>query len=138
LASCQSNFGKQQNGEGMQNFAWAFHYAGANNILSTQWNASDKASSAIIGNFYRNIKNGKTKQEALQLAKIAYLKNTDAIGIQPYFWANFQLFGNDSEITVAPNFFVRNWYLPILLLMLVFISLLALRKFYKSKKYAYH
>lgn len=138
LASCQSNFGKQQNGEGMQNFAWAFHYAGANNILSTQWNASDKASSAIIGNFYRNIKNGKTKQEALQLAKIAYLKNTDAIGIQPYFWANFQLFGNDSKITVAPNFFVRNWYLPILLLMLVFISLLALRKFYKSKKYAYH
>lgn len=133
LASCQSNFGKQQNGEGMQNFAWAFHYAGANNILSTQWNASDKASSAIIGSFYKNIKNGKSKQEALQLAKIAYLKNTDAIGIQPYFWANFQLFGNDSEITVAPIFLARSWCLPILFLLFVFISLLVLRKLYKRK-----
>lgn len=137
LASCQSNFGKQQNGEGKQNFAWAFYYAGAHNILSTQWSASDKAASAIICNFYSNLKNGMNKQDALQTAKIAYLKNADAIGIQPYFWANFQLIGNFSEITIAPTFFVKNWYLPILFCGFVLLSLLVFRSIYKRKRYAY-
>ena len=130
LASCQSNFGKQQNGEGVQNFAWAFHYAGARNILSTQWNASDKSTSAIISDFYKNLKNGKSKQEALQLAKINYLKNTDAMGAQPFFWANYSLFGDASIIHIAPKFLSIFWWMPIVFFSLIFIVILTYKKIY--------
>ena len=135
LAACQSNFGKQQYGEGMQNFAWAFNYAGAQNILSTQWDAADKTTSAIISNFYTNLYNGKPKLKALQLAKINYLNNTDAIGSQPFYWANFYFFGNDSSLQISPHFFIKHWYVPILLFLIITISILILRRIYFKKRY---
>ncbi len=130
LASCQSNFGKTQCGEGVQNFAWAFHYAGARNILSTQWNASDKSTSGIISNFYKNLNLGKSKEEALQLAKINYLNMTDAVGAQPFFWANFSLFVDETPIHIAPNFLSRFWWMPVVFLFLFFISILTYQKVY--------
>ncbi len=135
LASCQSNFGKHQNGEGIQNFAWAFHYAGARNILSTEWNASDKSTSAIISDFYRNLKNGKNKQEALQLAKINYLQNTDAIGAQPFFWSNFYLYGDETALTISPSFLVKFWWMPVFLLLLCYLAMVIIRKVYSKKQY---
>ena len=132
LASCQSNFGKQQNGEGIQNFAWAFQYAGAHHILSTQWNASDKSTSTIISEFYKNLKQGKSKQKALQLAKINYLKNADAIGAQPFFWANYSLFGDATSINMAPNFLSRFWWLPVVFLSLIFILILTYKIVYQK------
>jgi len=107
LAACQSNYGKSQNGEGMQNFAWAFQYAGAHNILSTQWNASDKSTANIISDFYKNLQDGKPKEDALRHAKIDYIENTDAIGAQPFFWANYSLITDDSEINISNGFFQR-------------------------------
>lgn len=135
LASCQSNFGKHQNGEGIQNFAWAFHYAGARNILSTEWNASDKSTSAIISDFYRNLKNGKNKQEALQLAKINYLQHTDAIGAQPFFWSNFYLYGDETALTISPSFLVKFWWMPVFLLLLCYLAMVIIRKVYSKKQY---
>ena len=135
LASCQSNFGKQQNGEGVQNFAWAFHYAGARNILSTEWNASDKSTSAIISHFYRHLKNGKNKLEALQLAKIDYLEHTDAIGAQPFFWSNFYLYGDETALNISPSFLVKFWWMPVLLLLLCYLAMALIRKTYRKKQY---
>lgn len=135
LASCQSNFGKHQNGEGLQNFAWAFHYAGARNILSTEWNASDKSTSAIISDFYRQLKNGKNKLEALQLAKINYLQHTDAIGAQPFFWSNFYLYGDETALTISPSFLVKFWWMPVLLLLLCYLAMAIIRKVYSKKQY---
>jgi len=107
LAACQSNYGKSQNGEGMQNFAWAFQYAGAHNILSTQWNASDKSTANIISSFYKNLQDGKPKEDALRHAKIDYIENTDAIGAQPFFWANYSLITDDSEINISGGLFQK-------------------------------
>lgn len=135
LAACFSNFGKTQNGEGQQNFAWAFQYAGVHNVLSTQWNASDKSTSNIICNFYKNLNNGKTKEEALRLAKIDYLKNTDAIGIQPFFWAHFNLFGDENQINISPNSLVKRWWIFILLLILCYLAVATYNKLYRKKKH---
>lgn len=128
LAACHSNFGKSQNGEGLQNFAWAFQYAGIHNVLSTQWNAFDKSTSTIICNFYSNLKNGKTKEEALRLAKIDYLKSTDAIGAQPFFWANFNLFADETDIKISHHFFNKFWFVPLLLLLLCYLAFLKIGK----------
>ena len=133
LAACQSNFGKQQNGEGIKNFAWAFHYAGARNILSTQWNASDKSTAAIISDFYRELKSGKTKERSLQLAKLNYMKSTDAIGAAPYFWSNFYLYGDETDISVAPDILVKFWWMPIILLLLCYLAFILFRNLFRVK-----
>jgi CHAT domain-containing protein/lipopolysaccharide biosynthesis regulator YciM len=135
LACCQSNFGKQQSGEGVQNFAWAFHYAGAHNILSTQWNAPDKSTSAIISDFYRNLHAGISKQEALRLAKMSYLEKADAIGKEPFFWANLNLYGDKSAIVIHPYFFVKFWWIPVLVLLLCYLAIVTYNKLYRKKKY---
>lgn len=124
LATCHSNFGQEQAGEGLLNFAWAFHYAGAHNILSTHWTASDRSTASIISDFYKNLREGKSKQEALQLAKIHYLEHTDAIGAQPFYWANYTLYGDESPVDVLPDFLARFWWTPLLFLLLCYIALL--------------
>lgn len=137
LAACQSNFGKQQNGEGMQNFAWAFQYAGAHNILSTQWNASDKSTSTIVSDFYKHLKRGKSKQSALQLAKMNYLDNADAIGTEPFYWANYCLFGDATPINIAPDFLSKFWWIPVLILLLCYLAIISYNKLYGNKQHDY-
>lgn len=128
MAACKSNFGASQTGEGNLNFAWAFHYAGAHNVLSTQWNASDKSTSTITSYFYKFLANGKSKEEALQLAKINYLKSTDAIGAQPFFWANYCLYADNTKINISHSLL---YYSCICLLIIMLISIVML-VFYKK------
>ncbi len=135
LAACQSNFGVQQSSEGLKNFAWAFHYAGARNILSTQWNASDKSTAIIIDNFYENLRNGQSKAEALRSAKLNYLKSADAIGIQPFYWSNFYLYGDDTDIALKTPFLVKFWWMPIFFLIMCYIGISFVRKHYVKKQY---
>ena len=120
LAACKSNFGKTNFGEGLLNFPWSFYFAGARNILTTKWNASDKTTDNIIAEFYTYLRKGKSKSEAIQKAKIKYLATTDAIGAQPFFWANFALNGDASSINIAPSFLEKFWWLPILFLLFMF------------------
>jgi CHAT domain-containing protein len=127
LAACYSNFGKTQNGEGMQNFVWAFQYAGAHNVLSTQWNASDKSTANIISQFYAELRKGKSKEEALRLSKINYLEQADAIGIQPFFWANYCLFADETDIKIKSHFITSYWWL-ICVATALFISIYYVRQ----------
>ncbi|MCB0511429.1 MAG: CHAT domain-containing protein, partial [Bacteroidetes bacterium] len=72
LNMCQGGFGRKNSGEGILNFAWAFQYAGAKNILVTRWNASDKVAKTMMTYFYENIKNKQSYEEAIRNAKLAY------------------------------------------------------------------
>lgn len=128
LAACQSNFGKVQKGEGLQNFTWAFQYAGIHHVLATLWNASDRSTSAICSSFYTFLKNGASKENALQLAKLSYLNHSDAIGAQPYYWANFYLSGDNSDIEISDCFLAKFWWLPVLLLLLCYLAFLKTSK----------
>ena len=78
----------------------AFHIAGAHHILSSLGDAPDRAGSKIISSFYKNIKDGYKEAEALRLAKIKYLKLADAIGAEPYFWANYTLYGDRTAVEI--------------------------------------
>lgn len=45
--------------------------------------------------FYSYLKEGKTKNEALQLAKLEYIKNSNEEVLKhPYYWAGFILSGD--------------------------------------------
>lgn len=133
IAACKSNFGKQQGGEGMQNFAWAFHYAGADNILSTQWNASDKSTGKVLSAFYKALFSGSAKSEALQSAKINYIRNADAIGSQPFYWANYTLYGNSHPIHLSSNFLSKFWWIPIIFFFVCYLALVSIQRFSKKR-----
>lgn len=94
ISACEGAFGKSNLGEGVLNFAWAFRYAGANNIIISHWKSSDKATLQMMKELYAYIKNNTSYVHSLRNAKLDYLKNSDAIGAEPYFWANYNIFSS--------------------------------------------
>jgi CHAT domain-containing protein len=98
LSSCSSGFGKMHKGEGMMSLARGFYYAGCPSVVMTLWQVSDKSSSELMTDFYKYLKRGKSKQEAMRLAKIDYLDSSDDLTSNPYFWSGFVVLGDSSPI----------------------------------------
>jgi CHAT domain-containing protein len=98
LSSCNSGTGKMQKGEGMMSLARGFIYAGCPSIIMTLWQVTDKSSSQLMTSFYKYLKRGKSKQEAMRLAKIDYLETADDLTSNPYFWSGFVVLGDNSPI----------------------------------------
>jgi CHAT domain-containing protein len=117
LSACDGSFGKQNKGEGVLNFAWAIHYAGANNVLISQWKAADKATQTLMQKFYERLSKNIPISDALQQTKLDYMKNADAIGREPYYWSNFIVYATMN--TYKFNF--RYLYFALSLLLIVFI-----------------
>jgi hypothetical protein len=104
--------------------ARAFHYAGVPGIVMTQWNVNDKSSTKIMASFYRHLKSGLSKAQALQKAKIDYMQNADKLTTNPYFWAGFVVIGNHLPVAFSKNY----WYWWLLILPLVLMGWLFMRK----------
>ncbi len=98
LSSCSSGLGKMHRGEGMMSLARGFYYAGCPSIVMTLWQVSDKSSSELMTDFYKYLKKGKSKQEAMRLAKVDYLDASDDLTSNPYFWSGFVVLGDSSPI----------------------------------------
>ena len=99
LSACQSGRGKLEKGEGVSGLARAFFHAGAQSVLATLWSINDKATSRFMGGFYDSLSLGKSKDEALQLAKIRLLRSEYS---HPFYWAAFVLNG-DFDFAVRDN-----------------------------------
>lgn len=89
LSACETGTGKLQRGEGIISLARAFAYAGAKSIFTTLWQVDDTTTKDIVIDFYKFLKLGKEKDEALRLAKLKYLENNKPKGSlnHPFFWA---------------------------------------------------
>lgn len=98
LSSCSSGFGKMQKGEGMMSLSRGFMYAGCPSIVMTLWQVSDRSSAELMSSFYKYLKHGKSKKEALRLAKIDYIENSDGLKANPYFWSAFVQVGDSSPL----------------------------------------
>ncbi len=94
LSACKTGFGKANNGEGNLNLAWAFRQAGAKSAVISLWDVNDFASAQIMPAFYKNIKQGFSRPEALRQAKLDYIKNNDKTAAHPYYWAAFDYIGD--------------------------------------------
>ena len=92
LASCDTS--KVFNGEGVVSIPWALLGSGSSTVISSQWEASDKAAQTISLAFYREYLNGQSASEALQKAAIAVIQNKSAGFHEPYYWAGFTLLGD--------------------------------------------
>ena len=105
LSSCETGIGKEVKGKGVMSISNAFNYAGVSSTVMSLWKVPDKETSQLMVSFYSHLKNGETKDIALQKAKLDYLKNTaDEILKHPYYWAGFVISGDTSPIVIStPN-----------------------------------
>ncbi len=94
LSACETGIGKLQRGEGIISLARAFAYAGAKSIVTSLWSVNDKSTSELMRFFYRELKRGKDKDEALRLARLRFLKESSVRNSHPFFWAAFVPIGD--------------------------------------------
>ena len=92
LASCDTS--KVHSGEGLISIPWAMLGSGSSSVISSQWEASDRAAQSFSRAFYRQYLNGNSVAHALQNAAISLIENKSEGYHEPYFWAAFTLLGD--------------------------------------------
>lgn len=94
LSACRTGLGKLLNGEGMIGLTRSFFYAGAKSVVVSLWNVNDIATASLMKSFYKHLQQGKSKEDALQAAKLELLKGPQRAWRHPYYWAAFVLAGD--------------------------------------------
>ncbi|MEO5906931.1 MAG: CHAT domain-containing protein, partial [Saprospiraceae bacterium] len=89
LSACETGLGKLEQGEGIRSLGRSFMEAGARATIISLWNVNDQSTAIIMTDFYKNLKAGMRKDDALRLSKLKYLKNASSMLSHPYYWAAF-------------------------------------------------
>ncbi len=90
LTACQTGLGRYIFGEGTMGMGRAFQYAGAKSVLMSLWSVSEESSIKLVASFFKHLKEGKSKLDALKLARTEIRQ----LGYDhPFFWAPFILVG---------------------------------------------
>ncbi len=121
LSSCNSATGKITEGEGTYSLSRAFLQAGAKNIVSSLWPASENSSYSILSNFIKTSQKMESYTQSLRNSKIQHLENSSPRYQHPYFWANYILTGRtiNARNTTA---------IYIIICIIVLFSLIILKK----------
>lgn len=98
MSACQTAIGRYMPGEGVMSFARAFTGAGSKSVVASLWSVNDESTAKVMSNFYRELRRGETKDEALRQAKLEYIRHADPVYRHPYFWAGFVAIGDMSPI----------------------------------------
>ena len=89
LSACETGLGKEVKGEGLMSLTRAFMYAGTPSVVVSLWNVNDETAADLMIRFYRNLKTGMNKGEALRQAQLETIRDNGF----PFFWAPFVLIG---------------------------------------------
>lgn len=128
LTACETGKPAYQAGEGMISLAHAFNYAGSESILTSLWKIDEQSSAKIIQLFYDNIKKGKSKDKALQQAKLTYLSNAEGRTIAPHYWAGLVLIGDTAPIDLKTSYNFLWYLLSAIIVILATIFIIKTRK----------
>jgi len=93
LSACDTALGKEMGGEGLVGLTRAFQYAGARSVLASLWGVADYSTARFMERFYRYLRDGKSKDEALRAAQIDQIRQKGGSS-HPFFWAAFELNGD--------------------------------------------
>ncbi|WP_025742466.1 CHAT domain-containing protein [Aquimarina pacifica] len=124
LSACNTGSGKIAKGEGIMSLGNAFQYAGTKSLLLSSWEVSDQTTPELMKYFYKNLKKGMHKGEALQQAKIQYLNNADINRTHPFYWGGFYLVGDVSPVEFRDANSSIYWILGcavLLIFLLIFV-----------------
>jgi CHAT domain-containing protein len=98
LSACNTGSGSLKEGEGVMSLARGFLYAGCPSIVMTQWEVEDNAGTQIMSSFYNYLKKGHPTDEALRLAKLAYLEEANPRMAHPHYWLGYISIGNTTPL----------------------------------------
>ena len=106
LAACDTAMGRVDEGEGMLGLSWSFMIAGCTTTVVSQWSVNSRATSILMVEFHRRLRNGETVAEALRHA--ALILRSRPQYAHPYYWAPFIVSGDGTERltsieTIAPR-----------------------------------
>lgn len=119
LSACETGKPGYEDGEGMISLAHAFNYAGSSSILTSLWKIDEKASAILLEGFYKNLRKGMDKDEALRLAKLSYLKSEKNRMLYPAYWAGLVVIGDTSPVGVSSSSQIATYMLVFFLLALL-------------------
>jgi len=136
LSACNTGIGEIKRGEGVQSLSRAFTYAGVKSTVMSLWPAPDRETPEIMVSFYKNLKQGQNKAQALQHAKLDYLKNVRTEKLQhPFYWAGFVLSGDNSPLHFVEPFWTQTILVMALLLILLILLVIIL---FRKRKFFYN
>ena len=119
LSACNTGVGKLQKGEGLMSLARGFLYAGCPSVVMSLWEVEDAAGTKIMTSFYKYLKAGKTKDEALRLAKLKYLEESNSRLAHPHYWMSFKCIGDNSPVYTSYDLY----FFAILILLIIAFSI---------------
>jgi CHAT domain-containing protein len=87
LSACDTGLGEIKNGEGVYGLRRAFVLAGADSLVMSLWPVSDFVTRELMTEYYRVLKQGQGRGEALRQVKLQMLKRPGRR--HPFYWASF-------------------------------------------------
>lgn len=128
LSACQTGLGKDIKGEGLVGLTHSFMSAGAKSVVASLWKVDDRASAALMGDFYENmLQKGMTPAAALRSAKLKMMSEKQWSA--PYYWAGFVLQGEyTNRIAVDHYGWLRSGLILLSILILLAATLFIFQK----------
>jgi CHAT domain-containing protein len=121
LSSCYTGAGTFYAGEGVLSLARRFIFAGSHSVVMSLWEVNDRSGTAIMKEFYKRIKSGHKKSDALREARISYLANADMLRSHPYFWSTLVIYGDDSPLYLSSYLRLILLFVPAALLGFIYL-----------------
>lgn len=94
LSACETSVGEYRAGEGVVSIAKGFFHAGARSVVATLWSVDDARHADLMSRFWKGIRQGMQKDEALHQAKLAYIAQHPHDEAHPVYWAAATAWGN--------------------------------------------
>jgi CHAT domain-containing protein/Tfp pilus assembly protein PilF len=98
LSACDTGVGEVRNGEGVYGLRRAFVLAGAESLVMSLWPISDFTTRQLMTNYYKNLKQGLGRGEALRQVQLDMLQKNP--NLHPFYWANFIQAGEWTSLEV--------------------------------------
>jgi CHAT domain-containing protein/Tfp pilus assembly protein PilF len=87
LSACDTGLGKVRNGEGVYGLRRSFALAGAESVVMSLWPISDRVTRELMAGYYKNLKAGMGRGEALRRVQLDMLHKKGRE--HPFYWASF-------------------------------------------------
>ena len=87
LSACDTGVGDVANGEGVYGLRRALVLAGAESQVMSLWPVSDYVTRELMTSYYKGLKQGQGRGEALRQVQLKMLKRKDRD--HPFYWGSF-------------------------------------------------
>ena len=98
LGACETGLGGKERGEGNISLARAFSSIGVKSMLLASWKIDEESTMKLTESFLKYLQEGYSKSEALQKAKLDFLKTSNPRNANPFYWAGLNIVGNNKNI----------------------------------------